>query len=117
MPGYSQTAAEIAQCALDQGNDQFWLMHDALFTLAKPGQSSADDMIEIGEQVGLDADALRSCFLSGIHVETVRFDQQRGEALGIRGTPTFLVGDQPVFNGNPDLLRQLIQAELDKLET
>ena len=117
LPGYSQTAAEIAQCALDQGNDQFWLMHDALFTLARPGQSSADDMIEIGAQVGLDADALRSCFLSSIHVETVRFDHQRGEALGIRGTPTFLVGERPVFNGNPDLLRQLIQAELDKLET
>lgn len=117
LPGYSQTAAEIAQCALDQGNDQFWRMHDALFTLARQGQSSAEDMIEIGGQVGLDADALRSCFLSGIHVETVRFDQERGEALGIRGTPAFLIGEQLVFSGDPDLLRRLLQAELDKLET
>lgn len=117
LPQYSQTAAEIAQCALDQGNDQFWLMHDALFTMARQGRSSADDMIEIGAQVGLDADALRSCYLSGLHVETVRFDRERGEALGIRGTPTFVIGDQPVFNGDPDLLRQLLQAELDKLES
>ncbi len=117
LPGYSQTAAEIAQCALDQGQEQFWLMHDALFTVARQGQSSAEDLMEIGAQVGLDADALRSCYLSGIHVETVRFDHQRGEALGIRGTPTFLIGEQPVFNGDPDLLRQLLQAELDKLDS
>lgn len=117
QPQYSQTAAEVAQCALDQGNEQFWIMHDAIFTVARQGQSSADDLIEIGAQVGLDGDALRSCFLSGIHTTTVQYDHDRGTALGIRGTPTFIIGGQPVFNGDPDLLRELLQAELDQLES
>ncbi len=117
LPQYSQTAAEIAQCSLDQGNDQFWTMHDALFTQARQGQSSAEDMIQIAADLSLDEDALRDCFLAGTHVETVQFDHERGAALGIRGTPTFLIGDRPVFNGDPDTLRQLLQAELDKLDS
>ena len=117
LPQYSQTAAEVAQCALDQGNDQFWTLHDALFTQARQGQSSAEDMIQIAADLSLDEDALRDCFLSGTHVETVQFDHERGAALGIRGTPTFLIGDQPVFNGDPDTLRQLLQAELDRLDS
>ncbi len=80
-------------------------------------QSSADEMIQIATQAGLDGDALRSCFQSGIHVETVRYDHERGAALGIRGTPTFVIGGQPVSNGNPDVLRQLLQAEVDKINS
>lgn len=114
-PQYDQMAAEIAQCALDQDNDLFWAFHDGLYTIARQGVSTADDIIEIGRQVGLDADALRACYEAGTHVETVRYDFNRGSELGIRGTPTFFVGGQPVFNANPDVLRDLLQAELDAL--
>ena len=79
-------------------------------------RTSADDMIEIGGQVGLDTDLLRTCYESGTHTETVRYDLARGTQLGVRGTPTFFVGDQPVFNANPDILRELLQAELDALQ-
>ena len=54
VPPYSQTAAEIAQCALDQGNEQFWTMHDAIYTRAEQGRSSADDLLQLGAEVGLD---------------------------------------------------------------
>ena len=30
-PAWSQSMSEIAQCALDQGNDNFWVAHDTLF--------------------------------------------------------------------------------------
>ncbi len=114
-PQYDQRAAEIAQCALDQGNDAFWTYHDAVFTIARQGISSADDLIEIGRQAGLDSDALRSCYEAGTHVETVRYDANRASQLGVRGTPTFFIGDQLVFNASPDVLRGLIQAELNAL--
>lgn len=115
-PQYDQAGAEIAQCALDQSNDLFWQFHDAMYTIALQGVSTADDMIEIGGQVGLDTDLLRTCYESGTHTETVRYDLARGTQLGVRGTPTFFVGDQPVFNANPDILRELLQAELDALQ-
>jgi len=115
-PQYDRTAAEIAQCALDQGNDLFWAFHDGLYTVARQGASSSDDMIEIGRQVGLDIDSLKTCYESGTHIETVLYDLNRGSQVGVRGTPTFFVGDQPVFNANPDILRELLQAELDTLQ-
>ena len=115
VPPFSQMAAEIAQCALDQGNEQFWTMHDAIFTKAEPGRSSADDVLRLGGEGGLDEAALRSCYEAGAHVATVRFDHDRGAALGIRSTPTFVIGGEPVTDANADLLRELLQDELDKL--
>lgn len=115
VPPYSQMAAEIAQCALDQGNEQFWTMHDVLFTEAEQGRASAEELLQLGAEAGLDADALRRCYEAGAHVATVRYDHDRGAALGIRSTPTFVIGGQPVANADPKLLRQLLQEELDKL--
>ena len=115
VPPYSQMAAEIAQCALDQGNESFWTMHDAIYRRAEQGRASADELLQLGADVGLDGDALRSCYEAGAHVATVRYDHDRGAALGIRSTPTFVIGGETVENANPDRLRQLLQEELDKL--
>ena len=116
VPPFSQMAAEIAQCALDQGNDQFWTMHDAIYTKSEQGRSSADELLTLGGEAGLDEAALRNCYDAGTHVATVRYDHDRGAALGIRSTPTFVIGGEPVADANPELLRELLQAELDKLD-
>ena len=116
-PQYDQMSAEVAQCAFDQGNDLYWLFHDAMYTIARPGASSVDDMIEMGRQVGLDADVLRTCYDAGTHRQTVLFDFSRGTELGVRGTPTFFVGDQPIFNANPDVLRDILIAELEAIDS
>lgn len=116
IPQYDQVSAEIGQCALDQGNDAFWVFHDVMYTIARQGSSAADDIIEMARQAGLDGDALRACYEVGTHVETVRYDATRGAALGVRSTPTFFIGDQVVFNADPNVLRDLLQAELDELE-
>ena len=113
VPDYSQRAAEVAQCALDQGNDQFWTMHDAIFTQAEQGFASAEELIQLGGAVGLDAEVLRACYEAGTHVATVAYDHERGTDLGIRSTPTFVIGDAPVTNANPDTLHELLQAALD----
>lgn len=117
VPPYSQMAAEIAQCALDQGNQQFWTMHDVLFTQAEQGRSGAAELIALADQAGLDAAALDNCYRAGTHVGTVRYDHERGAALGIRSTPTFVIGGVPAKNANPAVLRELLQAELAKLES
>ena len=115
VPQYSQLAAEVAQCALDQGNEEFWTMHDAIFTQAEQGRATAEDLIQLGGMVGLDERALRDCYQAGTHVATVRYDHERGAALGITSTPTFVIGGTPVTNAKTDRLRELLQAELAKL--
>jgi protein-disulfide isomerase len=98
MPDYDQASAEVAQCALDQGNEQFWLIHDWLYTQAVQGSTTQNQIIEAGIGLGLDASALRSCVQADTHELTVKFDLQRGYALGINATPTFFVNGQRMFS-------------------
>jgi|GEM_PF-873854 len=116
-PAYSQRAAEVAQCGLDQGNDQFWNLHDAIFHRAQQGVSSQDEIIQLGIEEGLDGDALRECVYNNTHRDTVRYDLQRGQQLGINGTPTWFVNNQRIFNASPDTLRAAINTELSRLNS
>jgi protein-disulfide isomerase len=90
---FAQTAAEAAACAGRQG--RFWPFHDRLFA----GQQALDRMTirERAKDSGVDSMAFAACLESGATSEEVRLDKDRGEPLGIVGTPTFLVG--PLVNG------------------
>ena len=81
-------AAEAAACANESG--RFWPMHARLFanqqTLA-PAQLGGH-----AAAVGLDAAAFQQCLSSGRFATKVRQDVSDGSALGISGTPAFLIG-------------------------
>lgn len=116
-PAYSQRAAEVAQCGLDQSEDLFWELHDAIFHRAQLGISSQDEIIQLGVEEGLDGDALRECVDNDTHRNTVLYDLQRGQQLGINATPTWFINDQRIYNASPDALRSAINAELARLNS
>lgn len=109
-PPYDHRAAEVAQCVFDQGNDAFWQMHDWLYTQAIPGRTSQSQMISAAANFVPDVGTLRNCVESGTHRETVRYDLQRGNTLGIRSTPTFLINGQMVMN--PSAMPQMIEQAI-----
>lgn len=111
-PNYDRMAANLAQCALDQGNDLFWAFHDALYTVARQGASSQEDLIEMGRLSGLNADALRACAEANTHALTVEYDYNRGIGLGLRGTPSLFINDQPLFAPDAALMRAMIDEAL-----
>lgn len=115
IPAWSQEMAEVAQCALDQSNESYWRIHDALFTQTFQGRTSQLEAIQLGANLGLDTNALQSCVDANTHYETVRYDMNRSEARGILGTPTWFVNGQLLYNASPDILRQTIQSELSRL--
>lgn len=110
-PPYDRMAAALAQCALDQSQEGFWTLHDALYTTAVPG-SSQDELIRLGEQMGLNGDALRACAEANTHYATVQYDETRARNLGLPGTPSFLVNDIRLFNATPDTLRAAVEQAL-----
>ena len=112
-PAYDRRAAEVAQCALDQSNDAFWTFHDMLYTHIDVG-ASTEELIGWGLAAGLDEGALRTCVDSGIHKATVAYDLERGLALGLPGTPSFLVNEQRVFAPSESSLRAAIQQALEE---
>ncbi len=110
-PSYDRMAAEVAHCALDQGQDSFWRLHDALYSTIQPRSSQAD-ILRTGEQLGLDGDALRECMEQNTHRGTVQYHEDRARRLGLPGTPSFLINDTRLFNATPDALLAAIEQAL-----
>ncbi len=105
----SPKAAQAAQCAYDQG--YFWEIHDLMFEQASS--------LRIGElkgyaaDLGLDTALFDQCLDSSQHQATVNKDLQDAYRRRFRGTPSFLVNDQPLA-GPPtfEFLQSLIEPIL-----
>jgi protein-disulfide isomerase len=81
-------AAEAARCAGDQG--QYWKLREIL--ISNGAKVSEDDLLAYSETIPLDILAFRACLGNGKHRPGVQKDVAEAQALGISGTPTFVVG-------------------------
>ena len=80
-------ASEVAECANRQG--KFWAMHKDLFDNQK--ELGIDSVLTRAPALGLDATLLTEC-LAENPAAAVRRDIAAAREIGIRSTPTFLVG-------------------------
>ena len=81
--------SQAALCAGDQG--KYWEMHD-LFFKGKSKPNPKDLSAEVGE-LGLDAALFNTCLESNKHAKKVSADISDGAKLGVRGTPSFFLGE------------------------
>jgi protein-disulfide isomerase len=81
-------AAQAARCAGDQG--RFWEMRDQL--IANASKLSSDDIGRYAQDLKLDMLQFRACMQSEKYAGTVRKDSADAEALGVTGTPSFVIG-------------------------
>lgn len=88
-------AASAALAAYEEGgNVAFWKMHDLLFVghFTAGGPRLADaDFIAFSQKLGLDPQRIVSAAKTGRFRQAVGADLARGRALGITGTPSFVV--------------------------
>jgi protein-disulfide isomerase len=84
---FATAAAEAAVCASEQG--KFWQLHDLFF--AAPKKLDEAVVQQAIATLAIDADAFRTC-RSVLGPAQVRRDMSAAMALGIRSTPTLLVG-------------------------
>lgn len=81
-------AASAAECAGEQGS--FWPMHDLLFSDQK--NFSAEGLVARVRRLGLDSISFGECLEIRRAEKRVNDDMADATALGITGTPTFLIG-------------------------
>jgi protein-disulfide isomerase len=81
-------AAQAARCAGDQG--KFWEMHDLLS--ANPKSLGLEFYTKYASNLGLDATSFKSCIESDKHLADIRESGQGAGAIGITGTPSFVIG-------------------------
>jgi len=95
----ARPAARAAECAYDQG--KFEPFHDALF-LDQSGVGSRP-WTSFAVSAGIaDTTKFKACLASPRVDARVIADEHAADRLGIRGTPTFVVGDS-IFEGLPPL--------------
>ena len=111
MAANDELASESTQCALDQDNEQFWMMHDAIWDLSADEYAdvtNVDDFVALGEGAGVDGEALRSCLENNTHERTIQYWQDDAASQNVTGTPVFFVNDLRLANGS-----QLDESILD----
>ncbi len=58
-----------------------------------------ETLVQIGESAGLQEDAIRNMLQSNEYIKEVRFDQFRGEQLGVQGVPFFVFNSKYAVSG------------------
>ena len=84
----ARPAAEAAHCAGEQG--RFWPMHTAL--LAQKADLSPQGLEARAGSLGLDLPRFRACVAANKYESAIAANTAQADALGIRGTPAFVVG-------------------------
>lgn len=84
---YAEKAAEASLCAGNQG--QFWAMHDTMYN--DQSKLSVSDLEADAGTLGMNTTEFNSCLENGQMATQVSTEESEGAALGIEGTPGFLV--------------------------
>lgn len=100
-------AAVAARCAERQ--DKYWSYQEALYANQNEWASAAEPLsmfLDLALETGLDTQRLKQCISQGATRDAVQRSRDLGEKIGIRATPTVMVGSQ-VFSGVVDYDRIL----------
>src|SRR5207253_284774 len=92
VPVAAQRRSAGAECAGEQG--KFWQMHDQLFNnhqWAQTGKNPRSMFRDFARASGLDLDKYDACMDGQRYAARLDASIQEGDALGVRGTPSFFV--------------------------
>ncbi|OFV90915.1 MAG: hypothetical protein A3H95_10850 [Acidobacteria bacterium RIFCSPLOWO2_02_FULL_64_15] len=106
---HARPAAEASQCAAEQG--QFWPYHDLLF--ADPSRLTDADLKARAVQLGLNAAQFNACVDTRKFKDDVDADVRAADAVGVDGTPAFLINGRMLSGAQPiEAFKRLIDEEL-----
>lgn len=106
-------AAVAARCADEQNAVQ--PMRERFY--ANPTELKRDQLVGHAAAIGLDTAAFARCLDDDAKAEAVRQDLALGQSMGVRGTPTFLLG-YANGGGQVRIVRRIVGAQpLDVFET
>jgi protein-disulfide isomerase len=94
----SVNAAVAARTAQAQG--KFWEYHDLLYE----GQSSGfsdENLIALAKKAGLDVQRFETDYKSARYAGLVQADFEKGQSIGVNGTPTFFINDRVLVGLQP----------------
>lgn len=91
----AQKEAEAAECARSLSNDvMYFKFHDQIFTKTTSGGTglALTELPAIAKDLGLNVGQFQQCLDSDKFAEEVKKDMADASAVGISGTPSFILG-------------------------
>ncbi len=85
----ARSAAEAVMCAGDQDKESYWEMRDIAFK--NPRALFDDDLNKYAVQLSLNLSKFKKCMASDKHIKQIDKDMADASAIGINGTPSFVV--------------------------
>ncbi|MDQ1011886.1 protein-disulfide isomerase [Streptomyces sp. V4I23] len=109
------SAAQAAEEAAEQGKG--WPYAEAVLErtddLAARGEPV---LLEVARELGLDAEEFDTALIDGRHILIVDADQAEGKAIGVTGTPTYVIGGERLDGGkSQEGLRARIEEIAERL--
>ncbi len=98
----SMTAAEGGRAAAEQ--DRFWEFQEEMYADQLPPNSGRLDesyLVDVAERAGLDVDQFREDLASDSIGRDIKQDFAEGQAIGVTGTPAFIINGVPVIGAQP----------------
>lgn len=110
----SVKAARAAAAAGEQG--KFLEFQKALYPGGKPMKNFPEDkMVELAEDLGLDAEKFKADMGSQKIADLVAKHQHKAAELGVTSTPMFIVGTQPVSGAQPtEQFELIVEQQLEQ---
>ncbi|WP_034091202.1 DsbA family protein [Streptacidiphilus albus] len=91
-------AAQAAEEAFVQG--QGWPYVEAVLArTAELAERGEELLVEVARELGLDAEEMDTALIDGRHMLVVDADQAEGKAIGVTGTPTYVVAGRRLDAG------------------
>ena len=112
---HAYAAAQAAEEAAEQG--QGWPYAEALLArttdLAATGEPV---LLDVARRLGLDAEEFDTALIDGRHLLIVDADQAEGKAIGVTGTPTYVIDGERLDGGkSQEGLRARIEEIVERL--
>ncbi|MEU2437781.1 DsbA family protein [Streptomyces rubradiris] len=112
---HSFAAAQAAEEALEQGKG--WAYAEAVLErVAELDRQGEPFLVEVARELGLDAEEFDTALIDGRHILAVDADQAEGKAIGVTGTPTYVIEGERLDGGkSQEGLRERIEQIADRL--
>ncbi|MFG2845606.1 DsbA family protein [Kitasatospora sp. NPDC048296] len=110
---HAYAAAEAAEEAFAQGLG--WPFVESLLARVEELDARGQQvLLEVAREVGVDVEEVDTALIDGRHMLTVDSDQAEGKAIGVKGTPTYVIGGKRLDGGqSQEGLREEIIAVIE----
>ncbi|MFE7070906.1 DsbA family protein [Streptomyces sp. NPDC057620] len=108
-------AAQAAEEAAEQG--KAWPYVEAVLErVAELERDGEAVLLDVARGLGLDVEEFDTALIDGRHILIVDADQAEGKAIGVTGTPTYVIDDERLDGGkSQDGLRERVEGIVDRL--